>query len=71
MVLWNSLAPSDTRNKKTKDDNKNLVKKGRGAFEELKSIGHLIEATYVKWFDNKIVNVVSTFAKSRPLTFVS
>ena len=57
--------------KKTKDDDKNLIKKGRGAFEELKSIGHPIETTYVKWFDNKIVNVVSTFAKSRLLFFVS
>ena len=57
--------------KKTKDDDKNLIKKGRGAFEELKFIGHPIETTYVKWFDNKIVNVFSTFAKSRPLSFVS
>ena len=34
-------------------------------------LGILLKQHMSKWFDKKIVNVVSTFAKSRPLTFVS
>ena len=47
------------------------MKKGRGANEEIRSSGDPIEVTYVKWCDNNIVNIISTFGKSRPLTTVS
>ena len=57
--------------KKGKAHDKDLMKKGRGAYEEIRSTGDPIEVTYVKWCDNKIVNIISTFAKSRPLTTVS
>jgi len=55
---------------KSKTQEKDLIKKGRGTYEEMRSTGNPIEVTYVKWFDNKIVNIVSTFAKSRPLSVV-
>lgn len=57
--------------KKGKHDERELMKKGRGAYEELKSTKDGIEITYVKWYDNKIVNLVSTFAKALPLGNVS
>ena len=57
--------------KKSKAEDKKLMKKRRGSYEELKSVGDPAEITYVKWFDNKIVNIVSTFAKSIPLASVS
>ena len=41
------------------------------AYEEIKSPGDPIKLTCVKWCDNKIVNIVSAFAKSRPLATVS
>ena len=47
---------------KTKDGDKSLMKKGRGSYEVkvTSNTGH--EVTYVKWFDSKVVNIVSTFA---------
>ena len=47
------------------------MKKRRSAFEEIRSTGDPFEVTYVKWCDNEIVNIASTFTKSRPLTTVS
>ena len=46
------------------------MKKGRGLYEELKAI---IEnkVIYVKWYDNKVVNIVSTFVKAAPVYMVS
>ena len=54
-----------------KKDEKDFMKKGRGAFEELKSTNKSTEITYVKWCDNKIVHLVSTFAKAHPVKNVS
>ena len=49
---------------------KNSWKKG-GASEELKSANESTEITYVKWCDNKVVHLVSTFAKAHPIKNVS
>ncbi|XP_068215341.1 uncharacterized protein [Palaemon carinicauda] len=57
--------------KNSKDAEKALMNKGRGAYEELRSTGEGCEVTYVKWYDNKIVNIVSTFAKANPVSKVS
>lgn len=56
---------------KGKEADKVLIKKGRGSFEELFSSGEGAEVTYVKWYDNKIVNMLSTFAKANPVSTVS
>lgn len=56
--------------RKGKDADKALIKKGRGSYEERKSVGEGVEITYVKWYDNKVVNIVSTFAKANPVTTV-
>lgn len=52
---------------KTKDGDKSLMKKGRGSYEEMKTSNTGHEVTYVKWFDSKVVNIVSTFAKANLL----
>ncbi|KAK3889409.1 hypothetical protein Pcinc_006588, partial [Petrolisthes cinctipes] len=57
--------------KKGKADEKQLMKKGRGAYEALKGTNEGVEITYVKWHDNKIVHLVSTFAKALPTANVS
>ncbi|XP_066987389.1 piggyBac transposable element-derived protein 3-like [Macrobrachium rosenbergii] len=57
--------------KNSKDAEKALMKKGRGSYEELRSTGEGCEVTYVKWYDTKIVNIVSTFAKANPISKVS
>lgn len=49
------------------DVDKELIKKGRGSYEELKSSNSEAEVTYVKWYDNKVVNIVATFAKTNPI----
>ncbi|MFV0329690.1 MAG: hypothetical protein ACK5KL_07705 [Dysgonomonas sp.] len=56
---------------KAKNGDKNLMKKGKGSYEEMvtSNTGH--EVTYVKWFDNKVMNIVSTFSKANPLNNVS
>ena len=54
-----------------KKNEKEFMKKGRGAFEELKSANEAAEITYDKWCDNKVVNLVSTFAKAHPVVNVS
>ena len=70
-MLRNSSRESHTGNKKEKAHDKGLIKKERGAYEEMRSTGDPIEVTYVKWCDKKVVNIVSTFAKSKPLDTVS
>ncbi|KAK3873463.1 hypothetical protein Pcinc_021540 [Petrolisthes cinctipes] len=57
--------------KKGKADEKQLMKKGRSAYEAMKSTYEGVEITYVKWYDNKIVHLVSTFAKALPTANVS
>ena len=69
--MWNSSRESHTGNKKRKAHDKDLMKKGRGAYDEIRSTGDPIKVRNVKWWDNKIVNIVSTFAKSRPVATVS
>ena len=49
---------------------KELEKKGRGSYEELVSDNTSHEVCYVKWHDNKIVNIVSNFARASPVTVV-
>ena len=50
---------------------KKIAKKGRGAIEAAKLVQDNAEAVYVKWFDNKVVNMASTFAKIDPVTPIS
>ena len=49
---------------------KDLQKKPRGSHEEYKITMDNSDITYVKWNDNKAVNMVSTFAKSNPIKVV-
>ena len=49
---------------------KDLTKKGRRAFEELVSPEETKDICYVKWHDNKNVNLVSNFARASPVTRV-
>ncbi|KAK3874910.1 hypothetical protein Pcinc_020227 [Petrolisthes cinctipes] len=44
-----------------------LKKKGRGTMEEWQSSGEGSQLTAVKWFDNKGVTLLSTFAGSQPI----
>ena len=49
---------------------KRITRKGRGAFEASKITQENSEAVYVKWYDNRVVNMLSTFAKIHPMTTV-
>ena len=55
---------------KSKDQDKRLMKMGRGAFEEKQQRHDAVDITLVRWFDNKIVNMISTFAKANPTSTV-
>lgn len=57
--------------KKGKNDEKELMRRGRGACEELTSISDGTEITYIRWYDTKIVHQVSSCAKAHPLVNVS
>ncbi|XP_018015118.1 piggyBac transposable element-derived protein 3 [Hyalella azteca] len=50
---------------------KQITKNGRGAYEAAKIVQDNSEALYVKWFDNRVVNMISTFAKTEPVTKIS
>lgn len=52
---------------KTMKDDKKLVQQGRGAHEESEFSDETSKVTLVRWYDNKVVNLVSTFAKAKPL----
>ena len=49
---------------------KTITKKQRGAIESARIENENSEAVYVKWFDNRVVNLLSTFAKVDPVTTV-
>ena len=49
------------------------MNKGRGAYKEKKQLCEDYNVTYVRWFGNKIVHIVSTLsqAKTEPKATVS
>ena len=49
---------------------KRITKQGRGAIEACKTAQDNSETVNVKWYDNRVVNMLSTFAKIHPLTTV-
>ena len=49
-------------------EDKEMQKKGRGTYEEWDANVNGQRATLVKWFDNKPVHVLSTFATAQPET---
>ena len=56
---------------KSVSDDKSIIRNGRGSHEELKLQHHNSEVILVRWYDNKIVNLVSTFAKANPVVTIS
>jgi hypothetical protein len=48
-----------------------LKKKGRGSYDEKVAVMDDIDVTYVRWYDNKSVNLLSTFVGAEPLAAVS
>ena len=63
-------APRITGLPKNKTAEKDFIAKGQGSHNENKTTNLANEVTHVQWFDNKIVNLVSTFAKAKPLQTV-
>ena len=55
---------------KSLSEEKQLMEKGRG-YEERVLVQDGTHVTLVRWFDNKIVNLISTFAKANPLSTIS
>ena len=55
---------------KNKAAEKQLLTKGQGSYSESKTTNLQNEVTRVQWFDSKIVNLVSTLAKTQPLETV-
>ena len=51
-------------------DDKKLVRDGKGSHQEIEYGEGNSKVTLVLWFDNKVVNLVSTFAKANPVTVV-
>lgn len=51
-------------------DDKKLARDGKGSYQESELGVDNSKVTLVRWFDNKVVNLVSTFAKANPLTTV-
>lgn len=47
---------------------KEMKKKGRGAFEEKETMLNGVSLRAVKWFDNRAVTLLSTFASANPTT---
>lgn len=47
-----------------------MMRKGRGSFEERRLVSESCELTYVRWFDNRIVHLLSSFAKPNPVHLV-
>lgn len=52
-------------------DDKSLMRKGKGSHEEMVSSNTGKEVTYVKWYDNSVMHMVSIFAKAIPVSMVS
>ena len=64
--------PRLTGLKLAKDSDKQLMRKGRGYYEERTTHEDSSSPiTYVRWYDNKIVNIVSTFAASQPVRLIT
>ena len=55
---------------KGKEHDKALEKKGRGSFEELVSKQSNCEVSYLRWYDKRIVNIASNFARVSPVSFI-
>ena len=69
MVLWHSETIKNTkRNAALIKCQKQITKKNRGTFEAAEVVQDNSGAIYVKWYDNKVINMISTFAKTHPLT---
>ena len=49
--------------KLSKEADKSLTRKGRGGVEEFVRKTEEADLCYVRWFDSKVVNIISTFAK--------
>jgi hypothetical protein len=49
---------------------KEMKKCGRGSVHELITTVDGVDISYVRWYDNRVVNIVSTFVGSEPLTRV-
>ena len=62
--------PRITGLSKNKNAEKVLIANGQGSHIENKTTNLANEVTHVQWNDKKIVNLVSTFAKARPLQTV-
>ena len=54
-----------TKMSKNKAAEKQLLTKGQGSYSESKTTNLQNEVTHVQWFDSKIVNLASTFAKPK------
>ena len=50
---------------------KQITKKSKGTFEAAKVVQDNSDAICVKWYDNKVVNMISTSAKTHPVTAIS
>ena len=63
-------APRITGLPKNKNNEKLLISKGQGSYSESKTSNLTKEVTHVQWYDSKLVNLVSTFAKAKPVEIV-
>lgn len=66
--IWScgTVRPNRLPGLKLSDDSE-MKKKGRGTFEEWKSVGEDNTLTVVKWYDNKGVTLISSFAEAKPV----
>ena len=55
---------SGIKNSQIKD--KELIKKRRRASEEKRLISDESDISYVRWFDSRVVNMLSSFARTNP-----
>ena len=51
----------------SKTQEKELMKKGRGSYEERRLVSENCDLTYIRWYDNKTVHLLSSFAKANPI----
>ena len=48
-----------------------LKKKGRGSYDEKVAVIDEVQVTYVRWYDNKSVNLLSTLVGAEPVSLVT
>ena len=63
-------APHITGLPKNKNNEKLLISKGQGSYSVSKTSNLTKEVTHIQWYDSKLVNLVSTFAKAKPVEIV-